>query len=36
MLTGCTVAERALRLIEVAAPEHRDQLERSLSEQETK
>ena len=26
MLTGCTVAERALRLIEVAAPEHREAL----------
>ncbi|HWU22137.1 MAG TPA: acetyl-CoA hydrolase/transferase C-terminal domain-containing protein [Nocardioides sp.] len=34
MLTGCTVAERALRLIEVAAPEHREHLERSLAEQE--
>lgn len=34
MLTGCTVAERALRLIEVAAPEHRDDLERSLADQE--
>lgn len=34
MLTGCTVAERALRLIEVAAPEHREALERGLAEQE--
>jgi acyl-CoA hydrolase len=34
MLTGCTVAERALRLIEVAAPDHREALERSLAEQE--
>jgi acyl-CoA hydrolase len=34
MLTGCTVAERALRLIEVAAPEHREALQRSLAEQE--
>jgi acyl-CoA hydrolase len=33
MLTGCTVAERALRLIEVAAPEHREGLQRSLAEQ---
>lgn len=31
MLTGCTVAERALRLIEVAAPEHRDALQQSLA-----
>ncbi|GAA1530116.1 acetyl-CoA hydrolase/transferase family protein [Nocardioides humi] len=36
MLTGCTVAERALRLIEVAAPEHREHLERSLAEQENR
>jgi acyl-CoA hydrolase len=36
MLTGCTVAERALRLIEVAAPEHRAQLERRLADQETR
>lgn len=36
MLTGCTVAERALRLIEVAAPEHREHLQRSLAEQETR
>jgi len=34
MLTGCTVAERALRIIEVAAPEHREALQRSLAEQE--
>lgn len=34
MLTGCTVAERALRLIEVAAPEHREVLERNLADQE--
>lgn len=34
MLTGCTVAERALRLIEVAAPHHREALERSLADQE--
>jgi len=34
MLTGCTVAERALRLIEVAAPEHREHLESSLAEKE--
>ncbi|QBX55931.1 acetyl-CoA hydrolase/transferase family protein [Nocardioides seonyuensis] len=34
MLTGCTVAERALRLVEVAAPEYREALERSLSEKE--
>jgi acyl-CoA hydrolase len=34
MLTGCTVAERALRLIEVAAPEHREALQRSLADQE--
>ncbi len=33
MLTGCTVAERALRLIEVAAPEHREALEQSLAEE---
>jgi acyl-CoA hydrolase len=32
MMTGCTVAERALRLVEVAAPEHREGLERSLAE----
>ncbi|KRB76145.1 4-hydroxybutyrate CoA-transferase [Nocardioides sp. Root190] len=36
MLTGCTVAERALRLIEVAAPEHREGLERGLAEQENR
>lgn len=34
MLDGCTVAERALRLIEVAAPEHRQELERALADQE--
>jgi acyl-CoA hydrolase len=34
MLTGCTVAERARRLIEVAAPQHRERLSRSLVEQE--
>lgn len=34
MLTGCTVAERALRLVEVAAPQYRESLQRSLSEQE--
>jgi acyl-CoA hydrolase len=34
MLSGCTVAERALRLIEVAAPEHREALERALADQE--
>ncbi|WP_068396007.1 acetyl-CoA hydrolase/transferase family protein [Kribbia dieselivorans] len=28
-LTGCSLPERARRLIEVAAPEHREQLERS-------
>ena len=33
MLSGCTVAERASRLIEVAAPEHREGLLRSLSEE---
>jgi acyl-CoA hydrolase len=30
VLTGCTVAERARRLIQVAAPQYRDRLERSL------
>jgi acyl-CoA hydrolase len=35
MLTGCTVTERALRLIEVAAPQHRERLEKSLADQET-
>lgn len=30
-LTGCTIAERARRLIEVAAPRHRESLERELS-----
>lgn len=34
ILTGCTVAERALRLIEVAAPAHREALERSLADRE--
>jgi acyl-CoA hydrolase len=34
MLTGCTVAERALRLIEVAAPQHREWLQKSLVDQE--
>jgi acyl-CoA hydrolase len=33
MLTGCSVAERAVRLIDVAAPEHRDALQRSLAEE---
>jgi acyl-CoA hydrolase len=33
-LTGCTVAERAERLIAVAAPRHREHLTRSLVEQE--
>jgi acyl-CoA hydrolase len=33
-LTGATVAERARRLIAVASPGHRDDLERSLAEQE--
>ncbi|MFD0306916.1 acetyl-CoA hydrolase/transferase family protein [Streptomyces sp. NPDC127119] len=33
-LTGCTVAQRARRLIEVAAPRHRERLTRSLTEQE--
>jgi acyl-CoA hydrolase len=33
-LTGCNVAERAERLIAVAAPHHREQLIRSLAEQE--
>jgi acyl-CoA hydrolase len=33
MLTGCSVADRAVRLIEVAAPEHRDALQRSLAEE---
>ena len=30
LLTGCTVAARARRLIAVAAPHHREGLERSL------
>jgi acyl-CoA hydrolase len=33
LLTGCTVIERARRLITVAAPQYRDGLERSLTEQ---
>ena len=33
-LAGCTVTERARRLIEIAAPRYRESLERSLSEQE--
>jgi acyl-CoA hydrolase len=32
-LTGCTVAERARRLVAVAAPHHREQLELSLARQ---
>lgn len=32
MLTGSTVTERARQLIDVAAPHHREELERSLSE----
>jgi acyl-CoA hydrolase len=34
VLTGQTVAERARRLIRIAAPRHRESLERSLAEQE--
>jgi acyl-CoA hydrolase len=34
MLTGCTVAERALRIVEIAAPQHREALQRALAEQE--
>lgn len=34
MLTGCTVAERARKLIAVAAPRHRERLEESLMDQE--
>jgi acyl-CoA hydrolase len=34
-LTGCTVAERAARLIGIAAPNHREALERVIAEQET-
>ncbi|MEU9449024.1 acetyl-CoA hydrolase/transferase C-terminal domain-containing protein [Streptomyces sp. NPDC048277] len=34
VLTGCTVAERARRLIEVAAPQYRERLDRSLADQE--
>lgn len=33
VLAGCTVAERARRLIAVAAPKHRERLERSLGEE---
>lgn len=33
VLAGCTVAERARRLIAVAAPEHRERLEHSLGEE---
>jgi acyl-CoA hydrolase len=33
-LTGCTVGERARRLIAIAAPRYRESLERSLAEQE--
>ncbi|MBX6389052.1 MAG: acetyl-CoA hydrolase/transferase family protein [Frankia sp.] len=33
LLTGATVAERARRLIEIAAPHHRERLEESLAEQ---
>jgi acyl-CoA hydrolase len=34
VLTGCTVAQRARRLVAVAAPQYRENLERSLAEQE--
>jgi acyl-CoA hydrolase len=34
LLTGCTVDERARRLIAVAAPQHRERLERSLMDEE--
>jgi acyl-CoA hydrolase len=34
LLTGCTAAERARRLIAVAAPAHRESLERSLDQHE--
>jgi acyl-CoA hydrolase len=34
LLTGCTVEERARRLIGVAAPQHRETLERSLMDEE--
>jgi acyl-CoA hydrolase len=34
MLTGCTVQERAQRLIEIAAPEHRESLAKSLIDKE--
>jgi acyl-CoA hydrolase len=33
VLTGCTVTERARRLIEIAAPHHREALQRSLAEE---
>jgi acyl-CoA hydrolase len=33
LLAGCTVSERARRLIAVAAPQHRENLERTLREQ---
>jgi acyl-CoA hydrolase len=33
VLTGATVAERARRLVAVAAPHHREQLESSLTRQ---
>lgn len=36
MLTGCSVPERARRLIEVAASHHREALERSLVDQEVR
>jgi acyl-CoA hydrolase len=36
LLTGCGVMERARRLIAVAAPHHREGLERSLADQEVK
>jgi acyl-CoA hydrolase len=34
LLTGCTVSERARRLIAVASPRYREDLERSLTRQE--
>ena len=34
LLTGCTVEERARRLIDVAAPQHRERLERGLMDEE--
>jgi acyl-CoA hydrolase len=33
VLTGCTVTERARRLIDIAAPHHREALQRSLAEE---